>query len=102
MPASRAKLLKGIDMKTALAALLASLLCAGCAYQLGSVQTKPGSTDTDRDVDLLTCTHEAEVHGGADAAEWIPFAGYAVSKQLRRNAFKDCMERKNYTVIPPQ
>ena len=75
---------------------------ASCTYQYGSVRTKPGESDKDRDIDLLTCARAADMHGGASAAGWIPFAGFSVEKHIRREEFKNCMEAKGYVVIPPE
>jgi hypothetical protein len=89
-------------MKAQLAAALV-LLLSGCAYQLGSVNTKPGDTLRDTQIDVLTCKDAAMVHGGADAAGWIPFAGYEIEKHIRREEFKNCLLAKGYpSVIPPQ
>ena len=82
--------------------LILIFICVSCTYQLGSVTTKPGSTDRDRDLDLLMCQNAAQNHGGASGAEWIPFAGYSVSKNIRIEEFKNCMEAKGYQVTPPK
>ena len=78
------------------------LLCSGCTYQLGSANVKPGGTEKDRQLDYLTCKDAAMSHGGATAAAFIPFAGYSVEKNIRREEFKNCMTAKGYVVIPPE
>jgi hypothetical protein len=78
------------------------LLCTSCAYELGSVRPNPGESQEDTDYDTLICDRTARNHAGAEAAEWIPFAGRSVAKRIRRDEFKNCMEAKGYEVIPPK
>ena len=78
-----------------------ALLCSGCAYQYGAVRIKPGETIKDAELVSLICARQADNHGGAAGAEWIPFAGYSVSKHIRREEFKNCVEAHGYVAIPP-
>ena len=77
-------------------------LCASCAYELGSVRPKAGVSSEDSSYDTMICDRTARNHGGAEAAEWIPFAGRSVAKRIRREEFKNCLEAKGYEVIPPK
>ena len=79
-----------------------AFLCASCTYELGSVRPKPGVSKEDSSYDAMICDRTARNHGGAEAAEWIPFAGRSVAKRIRREEFKNCMEAKGYEVIPPE
>lgn len=82
--------------------ILLALVCASCGYELGRVHIKEGSTDAQRQVDMDECRDVAINHGGADGAAWIPFAGYSVAKHIRREAWKECMQAKGYTALPPK
>jgi len=50
----------------------------------------------------MICDRTARNHAGAEAAEWIPFAGRSVAKRIRREEFKNCLEAKGYEVILPK
>lgn len=78
------------------------LLCSGCSYQYGSVRGKPGESVKDVQLVASTCKYQADNHTGAGGAEWIPFAGYSVSKGMRREEFRKCVEERGYTFIPPK
>ncbi len=77
------------------------LLCAGCAHNYGAAGVKPGGTAKDAEDVTLICTRQADNHGGANGAQWIPFAGYSVSRNIRIEEFKSCAEAHGYATIPP-
>lgn len=74
---------------------------AGCSYPLaGGILPLRGQDARDVQLDQLTCARQAEQHGGADAAGWIPIAGIPMERHIRREEFKNCMEEKGYKVLP--
>ena len=77
------------------------LLCAGCAHQYGTVGVKPGETSKEAEAVAATCRSQADHHGGANGAAWIPFAGHSVAKDIRNEEFKKCVEAHGYAAIPP-
>ena len=85
-------------MKTKLIAAIV-LLCSGCAYNYPAVKARVEGRDAE--LDQLVCARQADNHGGAQGAEWIPFAGYSVSKHIRIDEYTNCMKAKGYTVISP-
>lgn len=83
-------------MRMTLAVVL--MILTGCAYNYPSVKSRVEGRNVE--LDQLTCARQADNHGGAQGAEWIPFAGFSVAKNIRMEEFTNCMTEKGYSVIP--
>ena len=96
-------------------ALLLVLLCVSLTacgtFQLGYVQPQPGKTADQQQLDTLSCKDQAKLAANsADrqaayflmGATWILApAAFEWEKTTQREVFKECMEKRGYTVTPP-
>jgi hypothetical protein len=89
------------------------LLCAACGnFQLGTVQSPPGRTADQRQLDILSCKDQAQLaigtagHQVGDFLLGMTIIGtpiaYESDKQTERDVFASCMRERGYNVVPPK
>ena len=85
-----------------------ALLCSGCAFHLGQVQSQPGKTADQQTLDTLTCKDTARIAYYSSPAAAASFglgmtivgvpASIELEKSVKRQAFGKCMNERGYAI----
>lgn len=100
-------------MQRLISFLLALLLLSGCSFKLdGGIRSLKGQTQERLEHDALYCKDKAKTEANTPGKQvgyfFLGFsiiglpAAFAIEKSIQRSTYKECMEEKGYSVVPPQ